>query len=464
MGLEASDTEPRPKRLKRSKVPMSAFATIASKRNVIVGQGDSPNVKPARVTACIEIQTNTTKTSSPLALSPSHELGNQGQTPANRVQPQRSAESSPDKTSLNYSEEETLRLKALLFPFLSGHHGETPVQLLISQEERMGLSSFEGENGWRSFQERAVREVFSRSHGKPTTGPHIEKDAPETPNARPQQFIRATTDLVCATLSDRDIERVLEWRRFFESLHTIPTAPDDRRKAKVERSPDAMGAKGDYRETSTRKHSETSSATVPKYEDEEYDLSSQSFMSRATYAMAWIRFVNTFADRDVRVSKLARPHTSQPTDSNAEPQSGAEPPKEEYIAVSQCREPPADAVDSSKDDMPGKLSSFISLNPYEILTLENPDNDASVRSSAPNMSGPLADAIKEDKKTKSEGTMYAQASLISMPLDFVELRHQCVHDGKMPPLDGDAGLRRMVRRGLQWVWDRHWKELGCSET
>ena len=56
--------------------------------------------------------------------------------------------------------------------------------------------------------------------------------------------------------------------------------------------------------------------------------------------------------------------------------------------------------------------------------------------------------------------MYAYASRINMPEDFVDLRHSIVH-GDIPSLDM---LRMYNRRALDWLWDKWWTKnvLGDS--
>jgi hypothetical protein len=68
--------------------------------------------------------------------------------------------------------------------------------------------------------------------------------------------------------------------------------------------------------------------------------------------------------------------------------------------------------------------------------------------------------IKAKVKGGGEGSMYAYASKIAMPEDFVDLRHSIVH-GDIPSLDT---LRNYNKRGLDWLWDKWWTKnvLGDS--
>jgi hypothetical protein len=55
--------------------------------------------------------------------------------------------------------------------------------------------------------------------------------------------------------------------------------------------------------------------------------------------------------------------------------------------------------------------------------------------------------------SRGESSMYAHATAIGMPEQFVELRHRATHE-EMPSLEV---LRPMARQGLEWLWERWWK-------
>ena len=116
---------------------------------------------------------------------------------------------------------------------------------------------------------------------------------------------------------------------------------------------------------------------------------------RSIYAMAFVKFVNGFVDRDV-----ARTNTAN-------------------LEAADVEQP--EGMDLSGDD-------------------------------------------EADMKTKVKGggesSMYAYASRINMPEDFVDLRHSIVH-GDIPSLDM---LRMYNRRALDWLWDKWWTKnvLGDS--
>lgn len=71
-----------------------------------------------------------------------------------------------------------------------------------------------------------------------------------------------------------------------------------------------------------------------------------------------------------------------------------------------------------------------------------------------------SDASSSDEETETkvkvkgggESSMYAYAGKISMPEDFVDLRHNIVH-GDIPSLDA---LRAYNKRALGWLWDKWW--------
>ncbi|GAM34561.1 cell morphogenesis protein [Talaromyces pinophilus] len=50
------------------------------------------------------------------------------------------------------------------------------------------------------------------------------------------------------------------------------------------------------------------------------------------------------------------------------------------------------------------------------------------------------------------GTMFNRASMIGLPLSFVELRHEAAHR-ELPSL---VLLRSYTNRALEWLWDYYW--------
>lgn len=113
---------------------------------------------------------------------------------------------------------------------------------------------------------------------------------------------------------------------------------------------------------------------------------------RSIYAMAFVKFVNGFVDRDVAKANTAD-LTKQVGDLDSDKQGSFE---------------------SGGDDDEVEISSRI--------------------------------------KRGGESSMYAYADKINMPEDFVDLRHSIVH-GEIPSSDM---LRRYNRRALDWLWDKWW--------
>lgn len=116
---------------------------------------------------------------------------------------------------------------------------------------------------------------------------------------------------------------------------------------------------------------------------------------RSIYAMAFVKFVNGFVDRDV-----ARVNTAS-------------------LDAADTEEP--EGMDLSGDDEA---------------------------------------EMKAKVKGGGESSMYAYASRINMPEDFVDLRHSIVH-GDIPSRDM---LRKYNQRALDWLWDKWWTKnvLGDS--
>ena len=67
--------------------------------------------------------------------------------------------------------------------------------------------------------------------------------------------------------------------------------------------------------------------------------------------------------------------------------------------------------------------------------------------------------IKAKVKGGGESSMYAYASRISMPEDFVDLRHKTVH-GDIPSLET---LQMYNRRALEWLWDKWWAKNATGD-
>ena len=131
---------------------------------------------------------------------------------------------------------------------------------------------------------------------------------------------------------------------------------------------------------------------------------------RAIYAMAFVRFVNGFVDRDV--AKSAKRALLYSVPASPATRTRARSPKESAVSV----------MDRMREQE--------------------------------------REQEKEREKERlrvrgDEGSMYAHATAIGMPEGFVDLRHRATHD-EMPGL---GELRSMVGRGLEWLWVVWW----CKE-
>jgi hypothetical protein len=71
----------------------------------------------------------------------------------------------------------------------------------------------------------------------------------------------------------------------------------------------------------------------------------------------------------------------------------------------------------------------------------------------PGYAGGDGEAGAPTLNSRRESSMYAHATAIGMPEQFVELRHRATHE-EMPSLEV---LRQMARQGLEWLWERWWK-------
>lgn len=55
------------------------------------------------------------------------------------------------------------------------------------------------------------------------------------------------------------------------------------------------------------------------------------------------------------------------------------------------------------------------------------------------------------------GTMFNRASMIGLPVSFVELRHEAAHR-ELPSL---VLLRNYTNRALEWLWNYYWVKIGA---
>ena len=111
------------------------------------------------------------------------------------------------------------------------------------------------------------------------------------------------------------------------------------------------------------------------------------------YAMASVKFVNGFVDRDIARSAVASLRLADQVDSDDE----------------------SDASELSDDFQDAELRARI--------------------------------------KGGGESSMYAYAAKIGMPEAFVDVRHQIVH-GEIPDLQF---LREQTHRALDWLWEKWWR-------
>lgn len=85
------------------------------------------------------------------------------------------------------------------------------------------------------------------------------------------------------------------------------------------------------------------------------------------------------------------------------------------------------------------------------------------KSSAVAVRAAAAEAAISDGRTtpttRGDISMYAHAAKIELPVSFVELRHRATH-GKMPAL---GYLRRMTREGLEWLYEKWWKQNATGD-
>lgn len=459
--------EPPLKKQKPSASGLSAFAAMASRRNFQPENGNQGNKKFTNTEARADPQNNSNRASSK-AIEPDRSRRDpQAQTSRKYASQLKKSDECLSKASntLELAVQDIQRLKLLLFPYALDYTGDVDVPSEVVErgiESTAELDdSIKHKTRWRIGQEQAVGEIFSLAGKGFSTESRTNADADGILKTRPMPFVRATADLICATLSDHDAESTLEWETFFRSLHTasaIAVENDTAHKAEPEVS-------SIIQPESTSEANRTHLIGTTKDEErvEQSSFSSQSYTARATYAMAWIRFVNAFADRDVRNPKASRQVAIPNTQNTAQQEPTLESrDEEEYVAATRPGPSSTNPTEAVRNGSSESLPSFLSLNPYAVLSLPR---DEEYTPGLSNLEpGEMSADERGNRRTRNEGTMYAQASLIDMPLDFVDVRHQCVHDEDIPPLDGELGLKRMVKRGLRWVWERYWKELDAPAT
>ena len=135
---------------------------------------------------------------------------------------------------------------------------------------------------------------------------------------------------------------------------------------------------------------------------------------RAIYAMAFVRFVNGFVDRDVAKSAKRALLSSVPA--SPATQTRARSPNESAVSVMDRMREQEREQDRERE--------------------------------------------KERLRVRGdEGSMYAHAAAIGMPEGFVDLRHRATHD-EMPGL---GELRSVVGRGLEWLWVVWWSREVTGE-
>lgn len=233
---------------------------------------------------------------------------------------------------------------------------------------------------WRNASELAfVRDCFFPQH---TTTP--ETDIYTLPPASLSEPAALQTRIKYYNLG---LQRVRIWN--FRSPASVPHAVDATA-ALVEAIVHDEGAFGgasnvtilDYRQSNviSDSHEESQACTI-----------SEGAL-KSIYAMAFLRFVKGFVDRDV--SRAAR---------------------------------------------------RTGLSKMKATTTDDDDDEEELMSDRETTSVPVI-------KAQGESSMYAHAALIGMPSQFVDLRHRCVH-GVVPDLQE---LRRMSRQALEWLWERWW--------
>jgi ribosomal biogenesis protein LAS1 len=118
---------------------------------------------------------------------------------------------------------------------------------------------------------------------------------------------------------------------------------------------------------------------------------------RSIFAMALVKFVNAFVDRDI--AKASITSTSEPRNANR-----------------------ARSVQAAVDTLDSE--------------------------------GEGTEETRSKVKGGGESSMYAFAAKIDMPQDFIDLRHKVVH-GDIPAL---GILKRYTSRALDWLWDKWWSK------
>jgi ribosomal biogenesis protein LAS1 len=92
-----------------------------------------------------------------------------------------------------------------------------------------------------------------------------------------------------------------------------------------------------------------------------------------------------------------------------------------------------------------------------ILDSQNPSQTKSTQLSAEtsDSEGESTEEIRSKVKGGGESSMYAFAAKIDMPQDFVDLRHKVVH-GDIPSL---VMLKKYTFRALDWLWEKWWAKM-----
>ncbi|KAL9111086.1 MAG: hypothetical protein Q9227_004519 [Pyrenula ochraceoflavens] len=254
-------------------------------------------------------------------------------------------------------------------------------------------------------------------------------------------FVRATADLVSATLNDSESAHITQWNPFFRRFGGSLRVPHHREDAAAT-SEDSMQSPIE----SPGKGTDGANADVP----------SRLYAKQAIYAMSWIRFVNAFVDRDVRTSGLDSHSGDQVAPQLPQNQARLKDDEPAAVAVS-LQETAEGTPNPVSQESKSETLSFISLNPFSLLS------SSRIKGDPLTVSEDEAVENAPQSATRTIGTMHAQAMAIGMPAEFVEVRHRCVHDAEMQPLLGKGGLQEMVRRGLEWVWERYWRDIKVEE-
>ena len=358
------------------------------------------------------------------------------------------------------SVQQLCHMRGLLFPASSNVSSDRSTTVnqdfetdTINQNRDAWYNSAPSSSRRSRLQEQGIAEIYdndlkSDSHHSAT----LESPTPRKKTKYPP-FVHGTANLVSTVLTDVEPDDLLLWEELFSHLGRPPLIDPAQKAQTADKANGNQGYKRDsYRKMATVQPSKNDSAVLP----------SQAYAKKAVYAMAWIRFVNTFVDRDVRVLKAEVKSNDQPSIKPTEPQQYHNPEK----APESCINPDSTSQDADRSLYPPEPEdcdidinppSFISLNPYGLLSSQNEEDSRSTSSAED------ANASSFKGISKKHGTMHAQALAIGMPTEFVDMRHRCVHNADMQSVKGPGGLREMVKLGLEWVWDRYWKDIKLEE-